>query len=47
MEDRPRGRVTLSEKKKILIIDDNINFVKMNTAALELGGYEVEAAYNS
>ena len=38
---------TVSEKKKILIIDDNINFVKMNTAALEAGGYEVEAAYNS
>jgi CheY-like chemotaxis protein len=37
----------LGDKKKILIIDDNINFVKMNTAALEAAGYEVEAAYNS
>jgi CheY-like chemotaxis protein len=37
----------LGEKKKVLIIDDNINFVKMNTAALEAAGYEVEAAYNS
>jgi two-component system alkaline phosphatase synthesis response regulator PhoP len=37
----------LGEKKKILIIDDNINFVKMNTVALEAAGYEVEAAYNS
>jgi two-component system alkaline phosphatase synthesis response regulator PhoP len=34
-------------KKKILIIDDNINFVKMNSAVLEAGGYEVEAAYNA
>lgn len=37
----------MGEKKKILIVDDNINFVKMNTAALEAAGYEVEAAYNS
>ncbi len=37
----------MAESKKILIIDDNINFVKMNTAALVAGGYEVEAAYNS
>jgi len=37
----------LSEKKKILIIDDNIHFVKMNTLALEAAGYEVEAAFNS
>jgi CheY-like chemotaxis protein len=35
------------EKKKILIIDDNINFVKMNSAVLESGGYQVEAAYNA
>jgi CheY-like chemotaxis protein len=37
----------VGEKKKILIIDDNINFVKMNTAVLESGGYEVEAAFNA
>jgi len=37
----------LGEKKKILIIDDNINFVKMNAAAFEAAGYEVEAAYNA
>lgn len=37
----------MGDKKKILIIDDNISFVKMNTVALEAAGYEVEAAYNS
>ena len=37
----------MAEKKKILIIDDNIHFVKMNTLALEAVGYEVEAAFNS
>jgi CheY-like chemotaxis protein len=37
----------LGDKKKILIVDDNINFVRMNTAALEAAGYEVEAAFNS
>lgn len=37
----------MAEKKKILIIDDNIHFVKMNTLALEAAGYEVEAAFNS
>jgi len=37
----------VGDKKKILIIDDNINFVKMNSAVLVSGGYEVEAAYNA
>ena len=37
----------MGDKKKILIIDDNINFVKMNSAVLMSGGYEVEAAYNA
>jgi len=37
----------VGEQKKILIIDDNINFVKMNTVALEAAGYEVEAAFNA
>lgn len=37
----------MGDKKKILIIDDNINFVKMNSAVLEAGGYEVEAAFNA
>ena len=34
-------------KAKILIVDDNPSFVKMNTLALEAAGYEVEAAYNA
>ena len=34
-------------KKKVLIIDDNINFVKINSAVLVSGGYEVEAAFNA
>ncbi len=42
-----KGAWTLGENKKILIIDDNIHFVKMNTAALEAAGFEVEAAFNS
>lgn len=37
----------MGEKQKILIIDDNIHFVKMNSAVLEAGGYEVEAAFNA
>ena len=37
----------MGDKKKILIIDDNINFVKMNSVVLTSGGYEVEAAYNA
>jgi two-component system, OmpR family, alkaline phosphatase synthesis response regulator PhoP len=37
----------VADKKKVLIIDDNINFVKMNSAVLEAGGYEVEAAFNA
>ena len=37
----------VGEKKKILIIDDNINFVKMNSAVLVSAGYEVEAAFNA
>jgi len=37
----------VGEKQKILIIDDNIHFVKMNSAVLEAGGYEVEAAFNA
>ena len=37
----------MSDKKKILIIDDNIHFVKMNSTVLISGGYGVEAAYNA
>ena len=37
----------MGDKKKILIIDDNINFVKMNGSVLEAGGYEVESAFNA
>lgn len=34
-------------KKKVLIVDDNSQFVKLNTKALEAAGFEVEAAYNA
>ncbi|MCK4409276.1 MAG: response regulator [Candidatus Eisenbacteria sp.] len=37
----------MGEKKKILIIDDNINFVRINSAVLVSGGYDVEAAFNA
>ncbi len=37
----------MPDKKRILIIDDNSHFVKMNRTALEAAGYEVEAAYNA
>lgn len=37
----------MADRKKVLIVDDNISFVKMNTLALETAGYEVEAAYNA
>jgi DNA-binding response OmpR family regulator len=37
----------LGDKKRVLIIDDNIHFVKMNSAALEAAGFEVEAAFNA
>jgi two-component system alkaline phosphatase synthesis response regulator PhoP len=37
----------VGDKKKVLIIDDNINFVKMNSSVLEAGGYEVETAFNA
>ncbi len=37
----------MGEKKRILIIDDNIHFVKLNTTALEAAGFEVEAAFNA
>jgi two-component system alkaline phosphatase synthesis response regulator PhoP len=43
----PEGGRNLADKEKVLIIDDNIHFVKMNTAALEAAGYEVEAAFNA
>jgi len=37
----------LAGKKKILIIDDNPEFLKLNGATLEAAGYEVEVAYNA
>jgi len=37
----------VAEKKRILIIDDSADFVRMNTLALEAAGFEVEAAYNA
>jgi two-component system alkaline phosphatase synthesis response regulator PhoP len=43
----PGGVPDVAEKKRVLIIDDNINFVKMNSTVLEAGGYEVEAAFNA
>lgn len=37
----------MGDKKKVLIIDDNIHFVRMNSTVLTSGGYEVEAAFNA
>ena len=37
----------MAGKKKILIIDDNPEFLKLNGATLEAAGYEVEVAYNA
>ncbi len=33
-------------KKKVLIVDDDADFVAMNKSALELEGYEVAVAYS-
>ena len=32
--------------KKLLLIDDDVDFVEMNRTVLEHGGYRVSAAYN-
>lgn len=37
----------MAEKKKVLIIDDNPEFQKLNGTTLKAAGYEVESAYNS
>ncbi|MFH1502714.1 MAG: response regulator [Candidatus Eisenbacteria bacterium] len=37
----------MADKKKVLIIDDNPDFQKLNGTTLEAAGYEVEAAYNA
>ncbi len=37
----------MADKKKILIIDDNPEFQKLNSTTLKAAGYEVESAYNS
>ncbi len=36
----------MSDKKRVLIIDDDIDFVRINQAVLEKGGYEVDVAYS-
>ena len=35
------------EKKKILLVDDDADFVAVNRMILEKNGYEVHAAYNA
>jgi CheY-like chemotaxis protein len=35
-----------AKKKKVLLVDDDADFVEMNKAVLEKNGYEVIAAYN-
>ncbi len=37
----------MADKKKVLIIDDNPDFQKLNGTTLKAAGYEVEAAYNA
>ena len=37
----------MTAKAKILLIDNDIDFIEMNKAVLEHHGYEVKAAYNS
>jgi two-component system alkaline phosphatase synthesis response regulator PhoP len=37
----------VADKKKVLIIDDNPEFLKLNGATLRAAGYEVEVAYNA
>jgi DNA-binding response OmpR family regulator len=37
----------VADKKKVLIIDDNPDFQKLNGSTLSAAGYEVEAAYNA
>jgi two-component system alkaline phosphatase synthesis response regulator PhoP len=36
----------MNEKRKILLVDDDADFVEINKAVLEKNGYEVIAAYN-
>jgi two-component system alkaline phosphatase synthesis response regulator PhoP len=37
----------VADKKKVLIIDDNPDFQRLNGSTLAAAGYEVEAAYNA
>jgi len=37
----------VADKKKVLIVDDNPDFLKLNGATLQAAGYEVEVAYNA
>lgn len=37
----------MTDKKKILIIDDNPEFLRLNSAILKAAGYDVEVAYNA
>jgi len=36
----------MASKKKLLLIDDDVDFVEMNSSVLEHGGYQVTAAYS-
>lgn len=36
----------MNTKKKVLLVDDDVDFVDINRAVLEQGGYEVVAAVN-
>jgi len=36
----------MPKKKKVLLVDDEVDFVEINKAALENKGYEVIPAYN-
>lgn len=37
----------MEKKTKVLLIDDDLGFIKLTSRALEASGYEVEAAYNA
>ncbi|MBM4079214.1 MAG: response regulator [Planctomycetes bacterium] len=37
----------MSVKKRVMLVDDDADFVEMNKAVLEQNGYEVEVAYNA
>lgn len=45
-EERKKGRVIKMTKKRILVVDDEKDFVKMLQIRLEANGYEVIAAFD-